>query len=253
LSSILTALKKLEKQAKNKSPVQFRQQKHKEQSLQPHRMRDHLRVNKRFLIILAGLVFVGAAGIILNQNIRYHHRKVAAKRTVAAKTMVTAKKEIRPQRPARLLDQKPVLSTGVEKKSLPPKKIKEPDRAKKETKMPPAPVDTSHASPLVDLNRKAVPPKHPEKGTIAAKGVEKHEPQVKPERFERVSVKQTNDTKIEIQAIAWSKDPKGRLAVINGLVLREGESIDNIMVVHIGKDIVVFKKDREEWKQLFGF
>ncbi|MGA8178636.1 MAG: general secretion pathway protein GspB [Desulfobacterales bacterium] len=212
-----------------------------------------MRVNKRFLIILAGLVFVGAAGIALNQKIRYHHRKVAAKRTIAAKTMVTAKKETRTQRPARLLDQKPVLSTGIEKKPLSPKKLKEPDRMRKETKMPPAPVDTSHAAPLVDLNRKAAPPKHPEKGTIAAKGVEQHEPKAKPEQFAGVSIKQTNDTKIEIQAIAWSKDPKGRLAVINGLILREGESIDNIMVVHIGKDMVVFKKDREEWKQLFGF
>jgi hypothetical protein len=253
LSSILTALKKLEKQAKNKSPVRFRQQKNKEQSLQPQRMRDHLRVNNRFLIILAGLVFVGTAGITLNQIVRYHHRKVAAKRTVASKTIITAKKETRTQRPARFLDQKPVLSTGIEKKSLSPKKIQEPNRTKKETKMPPAPVDTSRVAPLIDVNRKTAPPKHPEKGIIAAKGVEKHEPQVKPEQFERVSVKQTNDTKIEIQAIAWSKDPKGRLAVINGLILREGESIDNIMVVHIGKDIVVFKKDREEWKQLFGF
>jgi hypothetical protein len=263
LSSILTALKKLEKQAKNKSPVRNRQQQHKEQILQPRMVKDHLRLNKRFLIILASLVFAGAAGITVNQIVRYHHREVAAKRTVAAKTIVIAKKETRTQRADRLMDQKPVLSSGAEKKSLSPKKINEPDLTKKEEKMPPAPVNTSRAAPLVDLHRKAAPlvdrhqktapPKHPEQGTIAAKGVEQNEPQVKPERFEKVSVRQTNDTKIEIQAIAWSKDPKGRLAVINGLILREGESIDNVMVVHIGKDIVVFKKDRDEWKQLFGF
>jgi hypothetical protein len=56
-----------------------------------------------------------------------------------------------------------------------------------------------------------------------------------------------------VQAIAWSNDPKSRLAVINGLILREGESIDNIIVMHIGKDAVVFRKGAEGWKQMFGF
>jgi hypothetical protein len=63
----------------------------------------------------------------------------------------------------------------------------------------------------------------------------------------------SNQTKIEVQAIAWSNDPKSRLAVINGLILRERESIDNVIVMHIGKDAVIFKKGSEEWKQMFGY
>jgi Type II secretion system protein B len=247
LSSILTALKKLENQAKNKSPVRFREQKNKEQPPKTRRMIEGLRVNKRYLIILAGLIFAGAAGITLSQKIRSHHPKVGAK------TMVGAKKETRTQSPARPSNQKPILSNRVEKKSLPSQKIKEPDRTKIAPKMSPAPIFTSRAAPVMDLNKKALPPKEAEKGTVLGKANEKHKPQVKPERYASVPVKQSGDTNIEIQAIAWSKNPKSRLAVINGLILREGESIDNVMVVDIGRDAVVFEKDRDEWKQLFGF
>ncbi len=216
-------------------------------------MSDHLRENKRFLIILAGLALAAAAGVALNQSIRYHHQKAAAKRMAAAKTMVVPKRGTPSQKPARLLDKRPAVSKRIEKKSVLPKTIKEPDYTKNKAKTPPAPVSPSRAAPSAGLNRKALPPIHPEKGSIAAKGIEKPEAQVKPERFSGVSIKKSNDTKIIIQAIAWSKDPKGRLAVINGLILREGESIDNVMVVHIGKDVVVFEKNRKEWKQMFGF
>jgi len=73
------------------------------------------------------------------------------------------------------------------------------------------------------------------------------------DRFASLPVKRSNQTQIEVQAIAWANDPKSRLAVINGLILREGESIDNVIVMHIGKDAVVFKKGTEGWKQMFGF
>ena len=98
-----------------------------------------------------------------------------------------------------------------------------------------------------------MPSKQANKETIAVKGNEKHEPNGKPDRFVKIPVKQSNQTEIEIQAIAWSKDPISRLAVINGLILREGESIDNVMVVNIDKDAVVFEKGGQKWKQLFGF
>jgi Type II secretion system protein B len=253
LSSILTALKKLEKQAKDINPARIRQQKNKVPPPQPRQKTDRVRMNKRYLVILAALIVAGAAGITISQKVGGHHRKVAGKTRTAPKTRAAAKKEIRTQGNARLLNKKLALSNRVEKQSIPPKKIEEPVRTKKEVETPPTPVYTSRAAPLVGLNGKASPPKLAEKRTIVAKGNEKLEPQVKSERFARVPVRQSGDTKIEIQAIAWSKDPKSRLAVINGLILREGETIDNVMVVHIGNDTVVFEKDREEWKQLFGF
>jgi hypothetical protein len=246
LSSILKALKKLENQAKNNSPSRFRQQKDQQQNIQRQRLSDHLRANKRYLIILAGLIIAAAAGITLNQKVRYNNQKVAQK------TKVGVIKETRLQNPARLPDKKAALSNRVVNKSLPPKIIKEPDRTKKEAKMPPIPDDTSRAVPL-DVLKEASPSKLAEKKTIVRKDDEKHEPYVKPGQFAGVPVKRSSETKIEIQAIAWSKDPISRLAVINGLILREGESIDNVMIVDIGKDAVVFEKDEQKWKQVFGF
>jgi Type II secretion system protein B len=262
LSSILTALKKLENQAKNKGPFWLRQQKNQGPTPRTLRISDHLHANKRYLIILAGLILAGAAGMTLHQKIRHNHRKVAEKPIVVAKT------ETRTKRPAYLLDKKPVVSNRVETKPLIPQKTIIPDHAQKEAKMPPTPVYTPPVPPLNGVNNnkallpkpvnginngKATLSKPAEKGTIEGKSIETHEPQVKAERFARVPVKRSGETNIEIQAIAWSKDPKSRLAVINGLILREGESIDNVIVVDIGKDAVVFEKNRQEWKQLFGF
>jgi hypothetical protein len=253
LSSILTALKKLEKQAKNKNLARIRQQKNKVPPPQPRRLTDRLRVNKRYLVTLGVLIVAGAAGITISQKVGSHHRKVAEKTRTVEKTRAAAKKETRTQGPGRLLNKKLALSNRVEKKSTPPQKIEETDRTKKEVKTPPTRAYTSRATPLTRLNGKTSPPKPAEKRTVVAKGNEKLEPRAKPERFANVPVRQSGDTNIEIQAIAWSKDPKSRLAVINGLILREGETIDNVMVVHIGSDTVVFEKDRQEWKQLFGF
>jgi hypothetical protein len=246
LSSILKALKKLENQAKNKSQVRFRQQENRQQPIQRRRMSDYLRANRHYLIILAALIFATGAGIALNQKVRYNNQKAAAK------TNVAPKKETRPQSPARIPDKKTAISNGIEKKSFSPKIIKEPERTKKVVKMPPGPVDTSRAVQL-DVLKEASSSKQAEKKTIVAKGNEKHESYVKPEQFAGVPVKRSSETEIEIQAIAWSKDPIGRLVVINGLILREGESIDNVVIVGIGKDAVVFEKGEQKWKQMFGF
>ncbi len=263
MSSILKALKKLEKQAKNESPVRLGQEKNQEQLLpRPQRIKDQLRLNKRYLIILAVLILVGIAGITLYPKIRQHHR------ILTAKTKAAAQKEIRTKYPARLLNKKPTVSNRVETKSPPPQNIKKPESARKEVKVPPAPIYTSRATPSSGINNRTalpskpasgirnrkVPPSKPvEKRTIKEPNIEQHKPHVKPERFARAPVKRSSETHIEIQAIAWAKDPKNRLAVINGLILRQGESIDNVMIVDIGRDGVVFEKNRVEWKQLFGF
>ena len=247
MSSILKALQKLENQAKDKRPDRLRQEKDQRLNVQPQRMIDHSRPSKRYLIILTVLIIAAAAGIMLHQKIRYNNQKSFLKKTIASK------EKTRHQRPTPLPKRKPAYENKVEKKSLPSKNLKEPVRAKEEVKIPPAPVVASRPVPQNALGKKSLPSEQAKKETIKEKGIEKHEPGGKPDRFAKIPVKRSNETNIEIQAIAWSKDPINRLAVINGLILREGESIDNIMVVNIDKDEVVFKKGAQEWKQLFGF
>jgi len=50
-----------------------------------------------------------------------------------------------------------------------------------------------------------------------------------------------------VQAIAWSKIPAERIAVINGAVVREGGFVEGIHVIQIGLDEVYLKKGENTW------
>ncbi len=82
---------------------------------------------------------------------------------------------------------------------------------------------------------------------------QKNEQIKKAKKVVSIPVKQVEESRLELQAIAWSTDPKSRLAVINSKIVREGGSVAGVIVTHIGKDDVVFKKGIEEWRQQLRF
>jgi hypothetical protein len=45
-----------------------------------------------------------------------------------------------------------------------------------------------------------------------------------------------------LQAIAWSDDPKERIAVIDGHILREGDAFEGMTIAGIGKDTVIIRQ-----------
>ena len=57
---------------------------------------------------------------------------------------------------------------------------------------------------------------------------------------------------LKLQAIAWSSDTKERICVVNGRILHEGSSIDGALIFRIDKNDVSFQKEGELWKQRFG-
>jgi len=57
---------------------------------------------------------------------------------------------------------------------------------------------------------------------------------------------------LKLQAIAWSSDSKERICVVNGRILHEGSSIDGALIFRIDKNDVSFQKEGELWKQQFG-
>jgi len=59
-------------------------------------------------------------------------------------------------------------------------------------------------------------------------------------------------TGFSVQAIAWSKNPAERIAVINGLVVREGGSVEGMLVIRIDLDEVYLKKGDQTWLLRFG-
>jgi len=238
LSSILKALKKLENQAADQNHVRFRRPKNHVRNHGHEPANGNLRLKKRDVIIFAGLVFAVGAGLILSQKL--HEKKPE---------LITKKEAIR-QKPVRLPEKKAAIPDRVQKELSLQKDVKNSGPIAKVT------TPSSHKSlenTAVFFNKKTSPPKQARKETVSGKPSEKPEQNTKADRFASMPVKRSNQTRVKLQAIAWSKDPKSRLAVINGLILREGESIDNVIVMHIGKDEVIFKEGGEEWKQLFGF
>ncbi len=281
MSSILKALKKLEDQAEDQNHVQFWQPKNHEQRTGHEQITGRMHFKKRYIIIFAGLVFAVGAGLVLSQKLHEKKPKLITKkegiqqkpvRLPARKAVIQNKKD-RLQKLARLPEKKATMpdKEAIFQKPvrLPEKNATMPDRVQKElssrkdvkkfepiakaTKAAPPSSHKSLENTAVLFNNKTSPLKHAREKTAAGKSSEKSGQNTKADRFASMPVKRSNQTQIEVQAIAWANDPKSRLAVINGRILREGESIDNVIVMHIGKDAVVFKKGEEGWKQMFGF
>jgi hypothetical protein len=66
------------------------------------------------------------------------------------------------------------------------------------------------------------------------------------------SYQRLDDSKLNLQAIAWSKDAAKRLAVINGHIVREGESVDGFLVNQIRQENVVVNDGSASWQLEFG-
>jgi len=60
------------------------------------------------------------------------------------------------------------------------------------------------------------------------------------------------DSKLKLQALAWSADDARRMAVINGRIVREGESVDGYQVMQIREEDVVVNDGGKSWRLEFG-
>jgi cytoskeletal protein RodZ len=58
-------------------------------------------------------------------------------------------------------------------------------------------------------------------------------------------------TGLTLQAISWSEESQRRIAVINGNILREGGAVEDFTITRIDQNQVVVRKGSEEWKLLF--
>jgi len=66
------------------------------------------------------------------------------------------------------------------------------------------------------------------------------------------SYQRLDDSKLKLQAIAWSPDAAQRIAVINGHIVREGESVEGFLVNQIRQENVVVNDGSESWQLEFG-
>jgi hypothetical protein len=57
-----------------------------------------------------------------------------------------------------------------------------------------------------------------------------------------------DESKLRVMAIAWSGDPLRRLAVVNGHIVKEGESVEGYSINQIRKDDVIVNDGARSWR-----
>jgi hypothetical protein len=251
LSSILKALKKLENEFPEKSEARFWHQT-KSKGISVHKsVSGDPRLKNFFFLIIASLAIAFIIGLALNLKPWNQKPTLVSKIQTAPVTLSRVpEKKVSGQSPIRK-------NSSIKTDTKDSKPIK---GTTKETSESYDAVGANGLSSVEKIETKPITPlglskeKTSKSERIQQKAVnEKRGQQTKAEWSASIPVKQAGESKLELQAIAWSSDPKSRLAVINGRVVREGEFIDRVNIMHIGKDEVIFKKGMEEWKQLFGF
>jgi hypothetical protein len=58
--------------------------------------------------------------------------------------------------------------------------------------------------------------------------------------------------KLKLQALAWADDAARRMAVINGRIVHEGDSVDGYQVLKIRQEDVIVNENGKSWRLKFG-
>lgn len=64
-------------------------------------------------------------------------------------------------------------------------------------------------------------------------------------------IEQMDGNRLKLDAIAWSDDPKKRIAVINGRIVREGESVEGYVIIRIDVEEVIVREGGKSWRLVF--
>jgi len=253
LSSILQALKKIESESPDKSEIRFWQQEIDTQKIIHKRITDNLRFKKQFFVIFAVIILAAGGGLVLGRkpwkNVPPPVQKPETKHSKPLSRIAkkTADRDLsQKKKPAKRVSEKiPVVTPAANKESPPNIKPREkkPVSVKKTEIIVPKSFSPDKKK-IADQNLI-------QKGNNTQNKAEKSGQNSINKRILSIPVKQAVESKLQLQAIAWSSDPESRLAVINGRVLREGGSVEKVLITYIGKNEVIFKKGREEWKQMF--
>ncbi len=69
--------------------------------------------------------------------------------------------------------------------------------------------------------------------------------------YQSTPEKSSRDLGLDIQALVWAPDPRGRMAMINGNIIRTGEIVNENAVTFIGEDFIIVRNGGDEWKVKF--
>jgi len=90
-------------------------------------------------------------------------------------------------------------------------------------------------------------------GPTAEVSIKAEVPAISPDGFHKLppQLEVKKDSRIHLQAIAWSPDPESSFILINNRLFHEGDNFEGITITHIGKEDVSFKENGVEWQEHF--
>ena len=213
MSSILKALKKLENEVPQQSEEQpLLQEIDAKKTISQH-VRRHFLFNRFFFVLFAAVTLTIGGWLVFSHKLFLPERP-------SPRHVVPAKIDKKVAKIALI----PVHKAPAKPITLSKKETRPTALTKKE---PPAtdPVKRAEAPAIKSQNESIV------KQPITA------------DRFE--------ESRLKVEAIIWSNYVKSRFAVINGHIVRAGESVEGFSVEHIGRDYVAVRSGEKEWKLKF--
>ncbi len=228
MSTILKALKKLEHELPDESDTHPGARKSTTRQTLGRRAKRFMRIHKSFWIF-TGLITLTVAAWLIYFPLFPDSRK-------SVSTSV-------PDKPDKII-KKTASARQIEKQKQIPAQVKE--------LLPDMPIPASRSQ------KKSSKKKVPRKAATSVKSTRSFkstQPSLPPKILgsKSISVKSLEDSKLKLQAISWSENPDNRIAVINGSIMREGESIEGFRIVQIGQDDVVVRAGQNERKLVFRF
>ncbi|MFC1828248.1 general secretion pathway protein GspB [Thermodesulfobacteriota bacterium] len=282
MSSILKALKKLEAESPDKADMPSLTVVRRTAKSSRHRVKGDRVFYIGIIVLFLIVILAGSTWFIFDRISREISisppaatdkerpspnttQKEGAGLQVARQPEPPLETEIKYATSTAVTEKKTVLPDSFRKEEIDAQAEKQPEKAVKEIaasapvksaplgKPPPGAVETETQFEALSVrSNESVPLQAYEKNNAFSRSYSEGYEQSEPlDLFAAIPVKSEDDSGLKLQAIAWSEDPQHRMAVINSNIVREGGSVEGSAVTHIGEDMVVFKKEGEEWKQVF--
>jgi type IV secretory pathway VirB10-like protein len=225
LSSILRALKKLDEDSMSREPETGEQKQKMKMRRMVNRRTRSPRVTNRILTIVLAVLLVGAAAWIFINSIISNNEPT-----------ITKKQDDTPKKPAltHLPQQDPTAPT-LKKGS--PGEPKPPAASGEQLKPSTNPAFSDSKGPTqLDTSRVEgpVPP---------AAGQKLADQTNDPEEL----IKQTEHPEFILKGVLWSDNPDRRVALINDRYLKEGDVINEVLVVKIERKAVTLQSGEKKW------
>lgn len=252
MSSILTALQKLESETLEKGAGQswLHHVTAKKKSLEK---KERIRGKYRFALLCVSLVILGSAAFVFLKTEPAAIPSVSEPQPVPGTGNLVKKNE---SARAEIRADKAIGTTGADKitvKSSRPPEIgisSEDDVPLKKATLNGVNEGGGRESTLTDGpvvlrdTKKSVQANPEESGLNTGRKALDEPP-------DTIVAKRIQNSDLKLHAISWTSDVKTRIAVINGSIVREGDTVSSYQVYKINTDDIVLSKGGEFWRLAF--